>query len=65
MRSIKPAAEHRDVLRVALRADVHADTVTRYLNGASPMRPASRRRIEAALRDLGLVHLLRDCEARP
>lgn len=46
-------------LRIASEAYVDPRTVARYLDGAVPPRPATRERIEAALKKLGLARLLK------
>jgi DNA-binding LacI/PurR family transcriptional regulator len=45
--------EAHDVIRVAAAAQIHPDTVKRYLRGGS-VRGLSRVRIESAMRWLGL-----------
>jgi predicted transcriptional regulator len=50
--------ERRDVLSVALAADVDEKTVRRYLRGET-VRGGSSRRIEKALREKGLREWIR------
>jgi len=53
----------RDLYRVASKADVDLATVERYLHTSEMVRPSTAKRIERALLEMGMGHMVRRVES--